>query len=414
MKLKLYFLFLIFLCAFHSHAGIPGKAAIVIHEQTQRILYAEHADMPRHPASLTKKMTMYMLFEALQKKKITLNTSFRVSRLATSQAPSKLNATVGEYVTVATIIKALATKSANDMAVTAAEGLMGSVPAFVHAMNQKAKALGMRHTIFKNPSGLPNPHQWTTARDMSILGQALYHHFPQYWKFFRLKHFHHKGTMIKTHNHLLTNYPGSDGIKTGFVNASGFNISTSAVRYKPNGEPVRLFVVVMGGETRKARDLRVTRLLNQYFTKLGATQIKAPQAFIPDDFEKEPPVNATTQQDQDSNTQLDDTNESEETFSFDNIDIEEENALTSHRRINPLLLQTAQDPNEATALVQKMMLYGPSYASKQVLQSNTTKVPQLAKPLPKKNTSFIKKKRQKSKVKKINRKTKTKRVKLKK
>ncbi len=398
MKLKLYFLFLIFLCAFHTHAGIPGKSAIVIHEQTQRILYAEHADMPRHPASLTKKMTMYMLFEALQKKKITLNTSFRVSRLATSQAPSKLNATIGEYVTVATIIKALATKSANDMAVTAAEGLMGSVPAFVHAMNQKAKALGMRHTIFKNPSGLPNPHQWTTARDMSILGQALYHHFPQYWKFFRLKHFHHKGSMIKTHNHLLTNYPGSDGIKTGFVNASGFNISTSAVRYKPNGEPVRLFVVVMGGETRKARDLRVTRLLDQYFKKLGATKIRAPQAFIPDDFEKEPSIFTMTQHDKVSATQLDDTNQFDDTFSFDNIDIEEENPLTSHRRINPLLLQTTQDPNEATALVQKMMLYGPNYTSKKALQSNTIKITNTP---PVKTVTLTKKKKNKAKKTKV-------------
>jgi D-alanyl-D-alanine carboxypeptidase len=279
---------IIFFCFFYkidsAHAGRQAASAIVIDGQTGAVLHSENADTPRHPASLAKKMTLYLLFEALKQKKIQLNTSYFVSHVATHAIPCKLGISAGKTVTIDTIVKALVTKSANDMAVVAAEGLSGSVPKFVDKMNAKARELGMKSTTFTNPSGVPdrgrlfqkrgNLRQTTTARDMATLSQALYNNFPEYWKFFKIRTFNFLGNAHHNHNHLMKNFPGMDGIKTGWVNASGFNLSTSAIRYTPSGNPVRLFAVVLGGTTRHTRDRRMASLLETHFKKLGATVVR--------------------------------------------------------------------------------------------------------------------------------------------
>jgi len=266
-----------------AHCGRTAISAIVIDGQSGKVLHAENADAPRHPASLTKKMTLYLLFEALHTKKIQLNTTFNVSTHATQAIPCKLGVSAGKSVTVDTIIKGLITKSANDMAVVAAEGLAGTLQQFVEKMNQKSRALGMKNTTFTNASGVPDRgrlfqkrgvrKQITTARDMSILSQALYNDFPEYWKYFQMRSFCFLGNTHHNHNHLMKSFPGMDGIKTGWVNASGFNLSTSAIRYTPAGNPVRLFAVVLGGATRHARDRRMASLLETHFKKLGATVV---------------------------------------------------------------------------------------------------------------------------------------------
>ena len=282
------FLIIIF-CFFYqttvAHSKRQAVSAIVIDGQNGNVLYSENADTPRHPASLAKKMTLYMLFEALKQQKIQLNTSYKVSTFATHAIPCKLGIAAGKTVTVDTIIKGLVTKSANDMAVVAAEGLAGSLPKFVEKMNDKARALGMKNTTFTNASGVPDrgrlfqkrgvQRQTTTARDMATLSQALHRDFPEYWKFFKIRSFNFLGNIYHNHNHLMKSFPGMDGIKTGWVNASGFNLSTSAIRYTPDGKPVRLFAVVMGGETRHTRDRRMASLLETHFKKLGATVVKA-------------------------------------------------------------------------------------------------------------------------------------------
>jgi D-alanyl-D-alanine carboxypeptidase len=267
-----------------AHCGKNVVSSIVIDGKTGNVLHSENPDVPRHPASLAKKMTLYLIFEALQNKKIQLNTTFSVSHLATRAIPCKLGVPAGKTVTVDTIIKGLVTKSANDIAVVAAEGLAGSVPQFVEMMNAKARELGMKNTTFTNPSGVPDrgrplikrgiQRQTTTARDMATLSQALYNNFPQHWKYFKIRTFHFLGNSHHNHNHLMKSFPGMDGIKTGWVNASGFNLSTSAIRYTPAGNPVRLFAVVLGGTTRHVRDRRMADLLETHFRKLGATVVR--------------------------------------------------------------------------------------------------------------------------------------------
>lgn len=261
-------------------AGQNKYAAIVVDGNTGRVLHAEHAYEQRHPASLTKKMTLYILFEALESGKITLKTRFPVSFLATRQAPSKLGLRVGETITVEAIIKAMVTKSANDASVVAAEGLAGSVTKFVHLMNRKAKQLGMHSTQFFNPTGLPDRRQITTAMDMAILAQALYQDFPQHYHYFKTKSFNYLGISHRNHNHMLGKIDGLDGIKTGFICASGFNISTSALRYDVNNKPRRLFAVVMGGTSWRSRDKRAAELLEANFRKIGAVSAKPPK-FLP-------------------------------------------------------------------------------------------------------------------------------------
>lgn len=264
----------LFFCLSEIAYAIPKYASIVVDGETGRILHGVHETDQRYPASLTKKMTLYLIFEALQKGRISMKTRFRVSARAASQRPSKLGVQQGETVDVETIIKALIVRSANDIAVVAAEGLAGSVEKFSQLMTSKAHDLGMEDTIFKNPSGVndlctTDKGQYTTARDQAILGISLYRDFPQYTHYFKIQKFFYNGHAIMTHNHMLGKVNGLDGIKTGFANAPGFNISTSSLRYDRYNKPHRIFVVVMGGKTWRSRDRHAEELIEHGFKLLG-------------------------------------------------------------------------------------------------------------------------------------------------
>lgn len=240
--------------------------------QTGKVIHAENASTSVHPASLTKIMTLYILFEDLASQKISFNSLIKVSKKASKQSPSKLGIPAGSTIQVKDALLAMVTRSANDMAVALAERLSGSVESFVKRMNATAQALHMTQTHFENPSGLPNKHQVTSALDMAKLSQALVKKFSIYYRYFNTKSFQYKGEEIRNHNKLLGKIEGLDGIKTGFVCASGFNIATSAVR---NGR--RLISVVMGGETAKWRDQRVTQLLEAGFESYSISDKKSSQ-----------------------------------------------------------------------------------------------------------------------------------------
>jgi len=199
-----------------------------------------------------------------------MDTQVPVSSHAARQAPCKLGLRPGEHVSVETIIKALVTKSANDASAAIAEYLGGSEANFAAMMTRKAKSLGMRHTVFKNASGLPHPQQVTTARDMATLSRSIYLHFPNKYHHFRLQSLSHRGRTHRNHNHLLGKVPGLDGIKTGWVEASGFNLAASAVRMGRNNKPTRLIAVVLGGHNRHWRDRRVAELLETNFQRMGS------------------------------------------------------------------------------------------------------------------------------------------------
>lgn len=248
----------------------PKYSSIVMDAETGQILHNEDANGIRHPASLTKMMTLYMAFEALREGRINLETRLSVSARASRQAPSKLGLVPGETISLKTAILGLVTKSANDAAVVVAEYLGGSEEAFARKMTQKARALGMQSTVFKNASGLPNPSQITSARDMAVLSRALYRDYPNQYKYFSLRSFFYKGTEHRNHNHLLGKVQGVDGIKTGFIGASGFNLAASAVRATNSNQRRRLITVVMGGPNRHWRDRRVTELFETYFARNGA------------------------------------------------------------------------------------------------------------------------------------------------
>ncbi|MDR2075181.1 MAG: D-alanyl-D-alanine carboxypeptidase [Holosporales bacterium] len=242
------------------------KASIVMdYSNNKKIVFSENPDAIRYPASLTKTMTVYLLFEALRAGKITLNTKFKTSKLAVMQIPSKIGVKIGEKITVQQLIRALLVKSANDAAVVAAEGMCGSVKKFAVMMNKKAKQLGMKHTHFENPSGVPDGRQVTTARDMLTLGIAVFKYFPQYWNYFSEKSFSYKGQAHNAHCKITRWYKGADGGKTGFICASGFNLFVTAQRYNKNGKQKRMFVVVIGGDSTKSRDLYAAYLMDKFF-----------------------------------------------------------------------------------------------------------------------------------------------------
>ena len=232
---------------------------------------SHRADELRPPASLTKIMTLYLIFEAIQAGKINLQTKFSVSKRATQQEPCNLWLKMGSTISVKDIIYALVTRSANDMAVTAAEGIAGSVENFSMRMNQKAKELGMTRTKFYNQTGLPERRQVTTAKDMITLARALHRDFPKEYAYFKTKSFHFNGKPIRNHNRMLNSFTGCDGIKTGFTFASRFNISVSAQRIGADGHPVRVFAVVLGGQTSVSRDKKTAELMEKAFKKLHAT-----------------------------------------------------------------------------------------------------------------------------------------------
>ncbi len=221
-------------------------------------------DEQRFPASLTKMMTLYMLFEALRDRRVRLNQFVPVSAHAASMAPTKLGLVPGGRITVEQAILGLVTKSANDAAAALAELLGGDEDRFADMMTLRARALGMTHTHFQNASGLPDWNQVTSARDMAILGRRLIQDFPSYYHYFSTPYFAYGGRVIRTHQRLLKTYPGADGLKTGYTDASGFNVVTSAVR-----GGVRLIGVVMGASSGSERDVHMAYLLDQGFDQLG-------------------------------------------------------------------------------------------------------------------------------------------------
>nr|WP_298249340.1 serine hydrolase [uncultured Halomonas sp.] len=250
------------LLAGEAQAANPRYAAIVVDVESGEILHAANADETRYPASLTKMMTLYMLFEALEGRSLSLHHALPVSSYAASKPASKLYVKAGSTIPVEKAIEALIIKSANDVAVVVAESLGGSEEHFARMMTDKARDLGMNDTTFRNANGLPDAGQTTTARDMATLSLRLMQDFPQYYHYFSNTRFSWKGNTITGHNRLLDNYAGADGLKTGFIRASGFNVATSAVR---NGR--RLVSVVMGGFTAASRDAHMTDLLNRGFVR---------------------------------------------------------------------------------------------------------------------------------------------------
>lgn len=260
-----------------SHALV---SSITIDAETGSVISSSSADTLRYPASLTKLMTLYITFDALEKGLITMNDELPVSRHAAGMAPSKLGLRAGEKIKVRDAVMAVVVKSANDCATVLAEGLGYSEQNFAKSMTKVAKELGMKNTTYRNASGLPNKDQKTTARDMAILGAAVYHHFPKYYKLFATKKFTYKGKTIYTHNHLLSTYAGADGMKTGFTNAAGFNIVTSAAK-----DGKRVIAVTMGHNTAKLRDKKVASLMTQGLKKLTtdtqftASKINEPKVY---------------------------------------------------------------------------------------------------------------------------------------
>ena len=243
-------------------AGVKFST-IVVDARTGSLLSAEDPDGLRHPASLTKMMTLYILFQDLKAGRVKLNTPLKVSRRAAAMAPSKLGLRAGGTITVEQAIRALVIKSANDAAATVGENLGGGSEAtFANRMTRVARQIGMRRTTFKNASGLPNPAQVTTARDMATLGLHLMRDFPQYYPYFRSTAFVYNGRVIRGHNRLVGRFPGTDGIKTGYVNASGYNLVTSTKR---GGK--RVVGVVLGARSSGTRNAYMMTIITRAMAK---------------------------------------------------------------------------------------------------------------------------------------------------
>lgn len=243
----------------------PRYAAIVVDHETGGVLYAANVDMTIYPASLTKMMTLYQVFEAVDSGKLKLDSRWKVSKKAAGQAPSKLGLRAGQSITVRDAILGLITKSANDAAMVVAEGLAGSEAKFVARMNETARSLGMKRTVFKNPSGLPNRAQVSSARDLATLSRALIDHHPTMYKYFATRSFNYRGVTHGNHNGLLKTYAGMDGIKTGYIRDSGFNLAASAVKNNR-----RVIVVAIGGRSAVARNEWVSKLLDYGFTRIAS------------------------------------------------------------------------------------------------------------------------------------------------
>jgi D-alanyl-D-alanine carboxypeptidase len=237
----------------------PKYAGIVVDAKTGKVLYGEDADELRYPASLTKMMTLYLTFEALEAGRISKNTPVPFSKNASAEPPSKLGVRAGRSITVEQAILSLVTRSANDAATALGELLGGSEQRFARMMTNKARALGMTRTTYRNANGLPNAEQRTTARDQARLGIALRQHFPQYYDYFSTRSFRFGKQTIGNHNRLLGNVRGVDGIKTGYTRASGFNLVTSA---QLDGRSI--VAVVMGGTSGGARDAQMRKLVAKY------------------------------------------------------------------------------------------------------------------------------------------------------
>jgi D-alanyl-D-alanine carboxypeptidase len=259
-----------FVAALFTISGDPSHAApyadIVVDANSGTVLHSTNPDAQRHPASLTKIMTLYLLFEQLEAGKLKLDSPLQVSKEAAGQMPTKLGLKPGSTLAVEDAIKGMVTRSANDAAVVVAEAIAGDEDAFARLMTRKAQALGMSRTIYKNASGLPDSGQITTARDQSTLGRAVQERFPRYYKYFSIRTFVFRGQSIGNHNHLLGRVEGVDGIKTGYVNASGFNLVTSVHRGNRY-----LVAVVMGGSSAGSRDAKMRDLISD---KIAQASVK--------------------------------------------------------------------------------------------------------------------------------------------
>ncbi len=267
---------LLVLCIAPIRGDAAPYAALVMDARTGEVLHARSADRKLHPASLTKMMTLYMAFEAVQAGELRLDQKVRVSRRAARQVPSKIGLRAGRRVSIRELIRATAVKSANDASVALAEAVAGSEAGFANLMTKKARALGMKNTTFRNASGLTHSGQRSTARDMAILGRRLFYDYPQYYNLFGRKKTRTYGkTVYSTNRRLLSAYRGADGIKTGYTNAAGFNLVSSAKR----GDK-RIIAVVFGGKTSRSRNRRVAELLDMGFKRAPRTAavIKPSQA----------------------------------------------------------------------------------------------------------------------------------------
>jgi D-alanyl-D-alanine carboxypeptidase len=249
----------------HARVLPPKFSSIVIDAETGDVLSENNADASTYPASLTKMMTLYLTFDALEHKQITLDQTLPVSAHAAAQEPTKLDLNTGDNITVHDLMLGVITQSANDAAVALAEGLAGSEAAFAERMTSTAHAMGMENTNYHNASGLPDSLQRTTARDLAMLARHLYLDFPHEYAYFATEDFTFRGVTYANHNHLMSSFEGMDGIKTGFIRASGFNLAASAVRNQR-----RLIGVVMGGQSSRSRDLKMAALLNAGFAGGGS------------------------------------------------------------------------------------------------------------------------------------------------
>lgn len=247
-----------------AEALAAKAAAIVVDARTGQVLIDQDADAIVHPASLTKMMTLYLTFDALEDGRLSLDQQLPVSSFAESMSPTKLGLRAGQTLKVETAILGLVTKSANDASVVLAEALGGTESRFAEMMTRKARELGMRRTVYRNASGLPNMEQVTTARDYSLLSRALMRDHAKYYPYFSRRNFVYGGRTLANHNHLMSRYEGMDGIKTGYTVASGFNLAASAVR-----DGRRLVGVVMGGKSAGSRDNKMAALLDQAFGRAG-------------------------------------------------------------------------------------------------------------------------------------------------
>lgn len=245
-------------------AGTGNDAALVMDAESGRVLYARSGDAARAPASLTKIMTLYLLFDQIKAGRMSLSDEITMSANAASQKPTKLGAKKGTTITVEQAIYALIIVSANDVAVAVAEHIGGSEQKFARMMTQRARDLGMKRTTFRNASGLPDAGQITTARDMAILSRAVMRNHANLYRYFSATEFTYRGKTTKTHNRVLTGLAGANGIKTGYTRASGYNLTTSAER---NGK--RLIGVVLGGDSGKGRDKEMKAMLEAWFAQLN-------------------------------------------------------------------------------------------------------------------------------------------------
>jgi len=283
----------VFFTALDASSALAKYAALVMEADTGRVIEAVAPDTRKHPASLTKMMTLYLVFEALERKEWTLDKSLRVSARAARQPASRLGLAAGGTIRVKDAILALVTKSANDVATTIAEAMDKSERDFALRMTARARKLGMKNTTFRNASGLYHSGQLSTARDMAILARALLRDFPQHYHFFSTPAFTYKGQTHRNHNALLDSYDGVDGIKTGYINAAGFNLAASATR-----DGRRLIGVIFGGQTSATRNRQMAQLLDAGFARVGnggvtpVQEVVAPPPAKPDTAVAAAPVEA--------------------------------------------------------------------------------------------------------------------------